>query len=64
MKKKNNIMFIFEIISVVIGVILIPFSVNKIMYALGFGLFFAGGMGLIMRLIKKSKNVYSYKREM
>ena len=57
MKKKNDIIFILEIISVLIGILLIPLSVNKIIYGVGFGLFFAGGLGLISRLINKlSKN--------
>ncbi len=51
----DKMWFILEVISIVIAILLLPFADNKIMYALGFGLFFAGGMGLIMRLINKLK---------
>ena len=55
MKMSNNRMLILEIISVIIGITLIPLSNTKIRYAIGFGLFFAGGYGLIMRLMNKLK---------
>ena len=59
---KKNIIFILEIISVLIGILLIPFSVNKMMYGIGFGLFFAGGLGLISRIINGvSKHVKNKK---
>jgi len=53
MKIPDKTWFILEIIAVVIGISLLPFANNKIMYAIGFGLFFVGGYGLIERLIKK-----------
>lgn len=53
MKKKDRTIFILEIISFLTGILIIPFSANKIMYAIGFGLFFAGGLGLISRLINR-----------
>lgn len=57
MINRDKIIFILEIISVIFGILIIPFSVNKIMHGVGFGLFFAGGLGLISRLINKlSKN--------
>jgi len=55
MKIPDKTWFILEIISVVIGISILPFADNKVMYGIGFGLFFAGGSGLIMRFINKIK---------
>ena len=64
MKKKSyKIIFILEIIFVIIGMMLILLSNNKIIHIIGIGLFFIGGVGLVMKWMSvegKGKSTEKY----